>query len=84
MVYLTELISQKSGTMYPPHGDWDFGFPVQPIAIIMVPQGNDVLIESCKAEVLPDFKKVSNRSHLSQQNNNYFCTALLILQTLIT
>ncbi|XP_022651260.1 testicular acid phosphatase-like isoform X2 [Varroa jacobsoni] len=50
------------GTMYPPHGDWDFGFPVQPIAIIMVPQGNDVLIESCKAEVLPDFKHIHDET----------------------
>ena len=44
------------GTMYPPTGFWKFGYPVQPIPITMVPDGNDVHIEACGADVPGDFE----------------------------
>ncbi|OQR68795.1 putative acid phosphatase 5-like [Tropilaelaps mercedesae] len=67
------------GTMYPPRGVWDFGFPVQPIPITMVPDGNDVNIQSCSAQPVRDFKQVPdfsitymfNETHASLQHDNF-------------
>ncbi|XP_003748526.1 putative acid phosphatase 5 [Galendromus occidentalis] len=59
------------GTLYPPRSFWDFGLSVQPIPITMVPNGNDVLIESCTASVPGDFKYMYNETHRELQEDGF-------------
>ncbi|OQR72670.1 putative acid phosphatase 5-like [Tropilaelaps mercedesae] len=70
-----ETLSLVLSAMYPPKEKWEFDYPIQPIPIVMMPNGNDVVVQNCLGSTpFPapsNFRYLYNLSDPALEHDNF-------------